>query len=50
MVISQMFCTFIIEIQTVAKTLDMTADCKITELFCIINELCKHFEAENTGN
>ena len=25
----------------------MTTDYKITELFCIIDEFCKHFEAEN---
>ena len=28
----------------------MTTDCKVTELFCIIDEFCKHFEAENAGN
>ena len=27
----------------------MTTDCKVTELFCIIDEFCKHFEAENAG-
>ena len=26
-----------------------TADYKITELFCVIDEFCKHFEAENAG-
>ena len=25
----------------------MTTDCKVTELFCIIDEFCKHFDAEN---
>ena len=25
----------------------MTADYKVTELFCIIDEFCKHFDAEN---
>ena len=25
----------------------MTTDYKITELFCIIDEFCKHFDAEN---
>ena len=24
----------------------MTTDYKVTELFCIIDEFCKHFEAE----
>ena len=28
----------------------MTTDCKVTELFCIIDEFCKHFNAENAGN
>ena len=28
----------------------MTTDYKVTELFCIIDEFCKHFDAENTGN
>ena len=28
----------------------MTTDYKFTELFCIIDEFCKHFDAENAGN
>ena len=28
----------------------MTTDCKVTELFCIIDEFCKHFDAENAEN
>ena len=28
----------------------MTTDCKVTEIFCIIDEFCKHFDAENAGN
>ena len=28
----------------------MTTHYKVTELFCIIDEFCKHFEAENAGN
>ena len=28
----------------------MTTDYKVTELFYIIDEFCKHFEAENAGN
>ena len=27
----------------------MSTDYKVTELFCIIDEFCKHFEAENAG-
>ena len=27
----------------------MTTDSKVTELFCIIDEFCKHFDAKNTG-
>ncbi len=27
----------------------MTTGYKVTELFCIIDEFCKHFEAENAG-
>lgn len=40
---------FINENQTVTKILIMTADYKVTELFCVIDEFCKHFEAENAG-
>ena len=46
----QIFCTFIDDIQQVANVLDMTADCKVTELFCIIDDFCKHYDAENAGN
>ena len=28
----------------------MTTDYKATELFCIIDKFCKHFDAENAGN
>ena len=28
----------------------MTTSYKVTELFCIIDEFCKHFNAENAGN
>ena len=28
----------------------MTTDYKVTELFCIIDEFCKHFDSENAGN
>ena len=28
----------------------MTTDYKVTELFCIIDEFCKHFDTENAGN
>ena len=38
------------ELQQVANLFDMTTDCKVTELFCIIDEFCKHFDAENAGN
>ena len=27
----------------------MTTDYKVTELFCVIDEFCKHFDAENAG-
>ena len=29
---------------------DMTVDHKVIELLCIIDEFCKHFDAENAGN
>ena len=29
---------------------DMNADYKGIELLCIIDEFCKHFDAENAGN
>ena len=38
------------ELQYVTNLFDMTTDCKVTELFCIIDEFCKHFDAENAGN
>ena len=50
MVASQIFYTFIGELQQVTNLFDMTTDCKVTELFCIIDEFCKHFDAENAGN
>ena len=28
----------------------MTTDYKVAELFCIIDEFCKHFDAENAEN
>ena len=34
------------ELQQVTNLFDMTTDYKVTELFCIIDEFCKHFEAE----
>ena len=38
-----MFCIFTGENQTVIKTFDITTGYKVTELFCIIDEFCKHF-------
>ena len=38
------------ELQQVTNLFDMTTGCKVTELFCIIDEFCKHFDAENAGN
>ena len=38
------------ENQLVIKAFNMTTDYKVIELFCIIDEFCKHFEAENAGN
>lgn len=35
------------ELQQVTNLFDMTTDCKVTELFCIIYKFCKHFDAEN---
>ena len=45
-----MFCTFMGDFQTVINIFDTTIDYKVTELFCIIDEFCKHFDAENAGN
>ncbi len=28
----------------------MTTDYKVTELLCIMDEFCKHFDAENATN
>ena len=50
MVVSQIFCTFIGDLQQVTNIFDVTTDYKVTELFCIIDEFCKHFDAENAGN
>ena len=38
------------ELQQVTNLFDITTNCKVTELFCIIDEFCKHFDAENAGN
>ena len=38
------------ELQQVTNLFDITTDCEVTELFCIIDEFCKHFERENAGN
>ena len=38
------------ELQQVTNLFDMTTDCKVTELFCIIDKFCKHFDAGNAGN
>ena len=38
------------ELQQVTNLFDMTTDYKVTELFCIIDEFCKHFASENAGN
>ena len=32
------------DLQQVTKKIDMTTDYKVTELFCIIDEFCKHFD------
>ena len=50
MVVLQIFCIFMGELQQVTNLFDMTTDCKVTELFCITDEFCKHFDAENAGN
>ena len=46
----EIFCILIGDLQQVTDIFDMTADYKVTELFCIIDEFCKHFDAENAGN
>ena len=38
------------ELQQVTNLFDMTTDYKVTELFCIIDEFCKHFASKNAGN
>ena len=38
------------DLQQVTNIFDMTTHYKATELFCIIDEFCKHFDAENAGN
>ena len=43
LVVSQIFCTFIGDLQQVTNIFDLTTDYKVTELFCIIDEFCKHF-------
>ena len=35
------------ELQQVTNLFDMATDCKVTELFCITDEFCKHFDAGN---
>ena len=50
LVVLQMFCIFIGENQLFTNIFDMPTDYKVTELFCIIDEFCKHFDAENARN
>ena len=38
LVVSQIFCIFIGDLQQVTNIFDMTTDYKVTELFCIIDE------------
>ena len=38
------------KVGSLTNIFDMTTDYKVTELFCIIDEFCKHFNAENSGN
>ena len=45
-----MICTFIGENQLVTKIFNIATDYNVTELFCIIDKFCKHFDAENAGN
>ena len=47
LVVSRKFYTFVSINQSITKTTIMTTDYKVTELFCIIDEFCKLFEAEN---
>ena len=49
LVVSRKFYTFVSINQSITKTTIMTTDYKVTELFCIIDEFCKLFEAENAG-
>ena len=49
LVVSRKFCTFVPVNHSIAKTTIMTTDYKVAELFCIIDEFCKLFEAENAG-
>lgn len=38
LVVSQIFCAFIGDLQQITNIFDMTTDYKVTELFCIIDE------------
>lgn len=49
LVVSWKFCTFVSVNQSITKTIIMTTDYKVTELFCIIDDFSKLFEAENAG-
>ena len=40
----------LVDLQQVANIFNMTVDYKVIELLCIIDEFCKHFDAENAGN
>ncbi len=38
------------KINQLQKLFNITTDYKVTELFCIIDEFCKHFDAEHATN
>ena len=40
----------LVDLQQVANIFNMTVNYKVIELLCIIDEFCKHFDAENAGN
>lgn len=47
LVIIALFCNFNSDKQRITKQTPMITEDKVTEIFCVIDEFCKNFDAEN---
>ena len=48
LVISLLFCSFMLEINNLQTRVAMIVTDKVTEIFCILDEFCKNLNAELT--